>query len=145
MKIVVQRVKQASVSVNQQVIGKIQQGYLLYVCFEVNDTIETIDKSIHKIMNLRIFEDDKGKMNQNITQISGSILSVSQFTLSWDGKKGHRPSFENSMNPMNAKILYRKFNDKIAEHGVHIEKGQFGAEMLVESINDGPVTFHIDF
>ena len=145
MKILVQRVLNSSVEVDKQIIGSINIGFLLYVCFEVDDNIEKIDQGIQKILNLRIFEDSQGKMNQNIMQISGEILSISQFTLSWDGKKGHRPSFDKSMPPQNAKIFYRTFNDKLKETGLTIAQGQFGAEMKVKSINDGPVTFFLEF
>jgi len=145
MKILVQRVINSSVEVEEQIIGSINAGFLLYVCFEVDDDMEKIDQGIQKILNLRIFEDSEGKMNQNILQTSGEILSISQFTLSWDGKKGHRPSFDKSMPPQNAKIFYRTFNDKLKESGVTIAQGQFGAEMKVKSINDGPVTFFLEF
>lgn len=145
MKIIIQRVKEASVQVDKKTIGKIQHGYLLYVCFEEQDTMDSIDSAIHKITNLRIFEDESGKMNSNIKQVQGSILSISQFTLSWDGKKGHRPSFDKSMAPNNAKLFYRKFNDLLSATEIPVEKGMFGAEMQVSSVNDGPVTFHLEF
>lgn len=145
MKAVIQRVKEAKVIVDEKVSGEIGQGFLVYICFESGDKIESIDQIIHKIINLRIFNDQEQKMNLNIKQIAGSILSVSQFTLSWDGKKGHRPSFDKSMKPMDAKIFYRTFNDKLQEQGIKVAKGIFGAEMLVESINDGPVTFFLEY
>ena len=146
MKVLIQRVANAKVEVDNEVVGKIGQGYLLYVCFEADDTLEKIDAAIYKITKLRIFEDEKYKMNKNISDIKGEILSVSQFTLSWDGKKGHRPSFDRSLNPMDAKIYYRNFNDKLEQElGIEIQKGRFGAEMQVHSINDGPVTFMLEF
>jgi D-tyrosyl-tRNA(Tyr) deacylase len=145
MKVLIQRIKEAQVKVENKVIASVNHGFLLYVCFEEEDTMETIDTSLHKILNLRIFEDQNGKMNDNILQVKGSVLSVSQFTLSWDGRKGHRPSFDKSMQPNNAKIFYRAFNDKLQASGIHVEKGQFGAEMEVSSTNDGPVTFHLEF
>ncbi|MFT6630362.1 MAG: D-tyrosyl-tRNA(Tyr) deacylase [Bacteriovoracaceae bacterium] len=145
MKVLIQRIKEAQVKVEDKVIASVAHGYLLYVCFEEQDTMDTIDTSLHKILNLRIFEDLDGKMNKNISQVNGSVLSVSQFTLSWDGRKGHRPSFDKSMQPNKAKIFYRTFNDKLEAGGINVEKGKFGAEMEVYSINDGPVTFHLEF
>ena len=144
MKVLVQRVKKASVVIQDETVGEINKGFLLYVCFEANDTMEKLDKAVTKILNLRIFEDSKAKMNQNIIDVKGEILSVSQFTLSWDGKKGHRPSFDKSMSPNEAKIFYRTFNDKLSEK-CSLKKGLFGAEMQVYSQNDGPVTFFLDF
>lgn len=145
MKILVQRVSEASVKVDHKIVGKISKGFLLYVCFEADDTIDVIDSAIKKIVNLRVFEDGSSRMNQNIQQVQGDILSVSQFTLSWDGRKGHRPSFDRSMSPNHAKIFYRTFNDKLKLKGIKVEMGIFGAEMLVQSINDGPVTFFLSF
>ena len=145
MKIVIQRVLNASVEVDQKVTGKIGKGFLLYVCFEAGDTMEKVDTAVEKICKFRIFNDEEGKMNYNLTQVKGAVLSVSQFTLSWDGKKGHRPSFDKSMSPNEAKIFYRKFNDKLSERGLEVQMGVFGAEMLVRSENDGPVTFVLEY
>ncbi|MBD63864.1 MAG: D-tyrosyl-tRNA(Tyr) deacylase [Halobacteriovoraceae bacterium] len=145
MKVIIQRVKEASVSVDNKVTGKIGQGYLLYVCFEAGDTMDKVDLAVEKISKFRIFNDDEGKMNLSLSQVQGEVLSISQFTLSWDGKKGHRPSFDKSMQPNEAKIFYRKFNDKLTENGLRVEMGIFGAEMLVESKNDGPVTFILEY
>lgn len=145
MKIVIQRVLSANVTVDEKEIGNIGKGLLLYVCFEAEDTMEQLELAVKKILNLRIFEDDKAKMNKNICQIKGEILSISQFTLSWDGRKGHRPSFDRSMPPNNAKIFYRKFNDLLEKAELKISKGRFAADMKVSSINDGPVTFHLSF
>ena len=145
MKIVIQRVLEASVKVDDKEIGSIKKGLLLYVCFEAEDTMEQLEQAVQKILNLRIFEDEKAKMNKNISQINGEVLSISQFTLSWDGRKGHRPSFDRSMPPNNAKIFYRKFNDLLEEANLKISKGRFAADMKVSSINDGPVTFHLSF
>lgn len=145
MKVVIQRVKEASVTVEDKVIGAIHQGYLLYVCFEASDKVDVIEKAIKKILALRIFEDENGKMNKDITQVNGGILSISQFTLSWDGRKGNRPSFELSMPPAEAQIFYQRFNEELKKSGLQIEIGAFGADMKVQSINDGPVTFHLSF
>lgn len=144
MKILVQRVKSANVNINNNCVGSIDKGYLLYVCFEIGDSIETVNTAVTKIIKLRIFEDNNGKMNLSINEVNGSILSISQFTLSWDGQKGHRPSFDKSLSPVEAKILYKKFNDELCK-SCRLEKGQFGADMKVESINDGPVTFFLNF
>ena len=144
MKILVQRCKEATVSIQDQVKGQIGPGLLLLVCLEHGDNQETVSLAVEKVRKLRIFEDDAQKMNLNISQINGSILSISQFTLSWDGKKGHRPSFEKSMAPNEAKILYASFNKKLREH-VPVETGIFGEEMMVNLVNWGPVTFFLDF
>lgn len=145
MKIVIQRVKSAKVEVEGKIVGIIDKGLLLFVCLENGDTQETIEKACQKILNLRIFEDDAGKMNLNIEQIKGKILSISQFTLSWDGKKGNRPSFENSMKPDLARLNYALFNKALRDAGLQVEEGKFAAEMQVSLINDGPVTFHLNF
>ncbi|MBL7666086.1 MAG: D-tyrosyl-tRNA(Tyr) deacylase [Bacteriovoracaceae bacterium] len=145
MKLVLQRVKSASVTVNGKTTGEIQQGLLLFVCFEAGDTMAAVDESIEKVVNLRIFEDEAGKMNLNVKQINGAILSVSQFTLSWDGKKGHRPSFDKSMPPQEAKLMYYTFNKKLEERELKVEKGIFGENMQVSLVNDGPVTFILNF
>ena len=145
MKIVIQRVKSASVKVDDEIIGEISQGLLLYVCHEVDDGPETLKNAVEKIINLRIFEDQDQKMNLNIQQVKGQILSISQFTLSWDGRKGHRPSFDLSMPPAQAQLSYHTFNKMIKDSAIEVQTGKFGAEMMVSSINDGPVTFHLSF
>lgn len=144
MKIVVQRVSWAQVTIDGELHSRIEQGLLLLVCLEKGDGTETLKKAIDKITKLRIFEDENGKMNKNILDIHGSVMSVSQFTLSWDGKKGNRPSFENAMPPKEAQLNYSIFNKLLAEH-VTVQTGRFAADMKVESLNDGPVTFHLDF
>ncbi len=145
MKLIIQRVKKAKVTVDLESMGEIGAGLLVYVCFENEDRMETIELAIQKIINLRIFEDSDKKMNLNILQGTKQILSISQFTLSWDGRKGHRPSFDKSMPPNQAKIFYRKFNDRLQELDIKLQKGVFGAEMLVESTGDGPVSFFLNF
>jgi D-tyrosyl-tRNA(Tyr) deacylase len=144
MKIVVQRVKCAKVHIDNKLHSEIPYGLLLLVCLENGDTVETLKKAVDKILKLRIFEDENGKMNKDIIDIKGEVMSVSQFTLSWDGKKGNRPSFENAMSPKEAQLNYSIFNKYLAEK-VSVKTGKFAASMEVESINDGPVTFHLDF
>lgn len=145
MKIVVQRSLEASVIVDEQVVGKISRGLVLLVCFEQGDDESTIKKSIDKISKLRIFDDQNGKMNLDIQQIQGEILSISQFTLSWDGSGGHRPSFEKSMQPQEARLKYALFNRELKNLGLTVKEGIFGASMKVSLINDGPVTFNFQF
>ncbi len=145
MKILIQRVLKCDVTIDKQLYSSIDKGLLLYICFESEDKIEVIDKAINKILALRIFEDDEGKMNQNIIQKDFSLMSVSQFTLSWNGQKGNRPSFENSMKPDDASKFYELFNNKLQEKFGNMESGVFGADMKVSSINDGPVTFFLSF
>jgi D-tyrosyl-tRNA(Tyr) deacylase len=145
MKVVIQRVKNAKVEVEGEITGEISKGLLLLVCLEKGDDQSTIEKACKKILALRIFEDENGKMNQNVQQIGGEILSVSQFTLSWDGRKGNRPSFENSMAPDMARLNYALFNKYLRDQGVSVAEGRFAASMQVSLLNDGPVTFHLDF
>lgn len=144
MKIVVQRSKQSRVIIDKEVVGQIDKGMVLFVCFETGDSEETIEQAIYKIVNLRIFEDEQEKMTYNLTQVKGEVLSISQFTLSWDGTRGHRPSFDRSMAPREAQLMYAIFNKKLKEH-VAVSQGQFGANMEVQITNDGPVTFYLSF
>ena len=143
MKIVVQRVKEASVTVDEKLINKIDQGLLLFVGFHQEDTEEDILKMIKKIVNLRIFADENDLMNKSILDIQGSILSISQFTLYANVKKGNRPSFIEAMNPNAAQKNYDIFNQKLNEY-VPTYAGVFGADMQIKLINDGPVTIIID-
>lgn len=145
MKVVVQRVQKASVEVDNEVIGAIQNGLLLLVCFEQGDDDDSLNRAIDKITKLRIFDDADGKMNLDIGTVKGEILSVSQFTLSWDGTGGHRPSFEKSMPPQEARLKYALFNRELKNRGYTVKEGQFGAFMKVSLINDGPVTFNLQF
>lgn len=145
MKVVVQRVQEASVSVDNEVIGAIGNGLLLLVCFEQGDDDTSINKAIDKVTKLRIFDDADGKMNLDVQSIKGEILSVSQFTLSWDGSGGHRPSFEKSMPPQEARLKYALFNRELKSRGFKVQEGKFGAFMKVSLINDGPVTFNLQF
>lgn len=145
MKVVVQRVQEASVSVENEVIGSIGSGLLLLVCFEQGDDDEALNKAIDKVTKLRIFDDAEGKMNLDIQAVKGDILSVSQFTLSWDGTGGHRPSFEKSMVPQEARLKYALFNRELRNRGFVVKEGKFGAFMKVSLVNDGPVTFLLQF
>jgi D-tyrosyl-tRNA(Tyr) deacylase len=145
MKIIVQRVQSAEVVVEDECVGAIKKGMLLLVCFEQGDDDSVITKSTEKISRLRIFDDDEGKMNLDIQSIKGEILSVSQFTLSWDGSGGHRPSFEKSMAPQEARLKYALFNRELRSKGLEVREGKFGAFMKVSLVNDGPVTFILNF
>lgn len=144
VKIVVQRVKSSSVTINNEVYSKINSGLMLLFGVEKNDTEDFLDFMVHKILNLRIFNDENGKMNLSIKDIQGEILVVSQFTLAGDCKKGLRPSFDNAMQPDIANEYYGKFVSKLKESNLKIETGVFGADMKVELINDGPVTFILE-
>ena len=145
MKLVIQRVLEASVKVEGDIISSIGAGLLLFVCFEQGDTDVALTKAVEKVSKLRIFEDAAGKMNQDLHAVNGEILSVSQFTLSWDGSGGHRPSFEQSMNPNEARLKYALFNRELRAKGLTVKEGQFGAHMIVSIVNDGPVTFVLNF
>ena len=140
MKVVLQRVKQAQVTVDEEVIGEIEQGFLLLVGFGPDDNDETLDYLVHKITNLRVFEDESGKLNLSLKDVQGSILSVSQFTLYANTKKGNRPSFTEAAQPEQATQLYDDFNHRLAATGIPVATGKFGANMQVSLINDGPVT-----
>ena len=144
MRVVIQRAKNAKCTVEGQITGQIDHGYCIFVGFNNEDTDEIIDKMIHKILFLRIFEDENGKMNKSIQDVKGSILSISQFTLYADCKKGNRPSFTNAGKPDLATSLYDQFNQKIKDQGIHVETGIFGADMKIELLNDGPVTIVLD-
>ena len=143
MKVVVQRVKEASVSVDNKAIGKINNGYMLLVSFTLGDNEEVIDYMVKKIINLRIMDDENGVMNRNIIDTKGSILSISQFTLYADTKKGNRPSYIKALNGLEAIKLYDLFNKKLSEF-LHVETGKFGADMDISLINSGPVTIILE-
>ena len=144
MRLVVQRVKESSVTVEHKVVGSIKQGLMVLVGITAGDNKLIVDKMIDKLIHLRIFEDDNEKMNLSLLDVSGEILSVSQFTLYADCRKGRRPSFINAAKPDIAKPLYDYFNEAIQKQGVHVETGIFGAMMDVQLINDGPVTIILD-
>ena len=144
MRIVVQRSKKASVTVNEKVIGEIEKGLVLLVGVTHDDTINDANYLADKIVNLRIFEDENGKMNFSLLDVGGSILSISQFTLYGDCRKGRRPNFMAAAKPEQALNLYQYFNQVLSEKNVVVETGEFGAEMDVALINDGPVTLILD-
>lgn len=143
MKLVIQRVKSASVSIDGRVYNAIQQGLLLLVGVGPEDQQEDLDYAVRKIVNMRIFSDDEGKMNLSVKDIQGEILSVSQFTLFADTKKGNRPAFTGAAKPDMAEAFYQDFNQELAKE-VSVEAGVFGADMQVELVNDGPVTIILD-
>ncbi|HSG30974.1 MAG TPA: D-aminoacyl-tRNA deacylase [Thermodesulfobacteriota bacterium] len=141
MKIVIQRVKQAKVKVNSEIIGNIQQGLLILVGAENDDDSSDIQYLVSKVLNLRIFEDENSKMNLSVLDIKGEILAVSQFTLLGDCTKGRRPSFDKAAKGQDALSLYEQFVSELKKSDLNIQTGKFGAHMQVELINDGPVTF----
>ena len=144
MRVVVQRVKDARVEVANETVGKIEKGLMLLVGFSPDDAREDLRYAADKILNLRIFEDQEGKMNLSLLDIGGEILSVSQFTLYGDIRKGRRPGFTDAATPSMAEELYQEFNQILRSSGIKVETGIFGADMQVSLCNDGPVTFLLD-
>lgn len=145
MKAVIQRVKEASVSVDGKVVGACKEGYMILLGAAEGDTLEDVEVLARKTANLRVFCDDNDKMNKSILDIDGEILAISQFTLCADVKKGNRPSFINALEPVKAEEYYDIFCQKLLENGVKkVSKGIFGADMKVSLINDGPVTIIYD-
>lgn len=144
MKVIIQRSKNSKVTIEGKVHGSIENGYVLLSSFTNGDNKQIVDKMIDKIINLRIFTDENDKMNLSLLDVKGSILNISQFTLYADITKGRRPSFQNSLNPTEASILYDYMNEKLRSLNIHTETGEFGADMKVEIFNDGPVTIILD-
>ena len=144
MKLVIQRVREASVTVADKTIGQIGQGLCVLAGIEPSDTESDLDWMADRLVRLRIFEDSAGKMNLSVSDIGGSVLIVSQFTLLADCLKGRRPSFVGAGDPVRAKELYLKFLDRVAAQNVPVEHGLFGADMRVSLINDGPATFILE-
>lgn len=144
MKIVVQRVKSASVKVNSEIVSSIDHGLLLLVGFEKNDTMSDVLKLAKKVVSLRIFDDEDGKMNLSVQQVRGAILSVSQFTLAALTKKGNRPSFIEAMEPQLAVEYFETFNEEVKKLGIEVKSGVFQAHMDVSLVNDGPVTILLE-
>ena len=144
MRVILQRVSHASVTVEEKVIGKIQRGFLLLVGVTHDDAMEDMEYLVRKIVQMRIFEDEEGKLNRSIQDVGGEILSVSQFTLYADTKKGNRPSFSKAAPGDVALKMFEQFNGLLRDTGIPVETGQFGADMKVELLNDGPVTILLD-
>lgn len=143
MKLVVMRSKKSSVTVENETIGKIEHGLMILVGISVDDTLEDVQKLAGKVLNLRIFDDETGVMNKSILDVGGSVLSISQFTLLADTKKGNRPSYIKAMKGEQAIVLYNEFNRILSER-VPVETGKFGADMQVSILNDGPITIIMD-
>jgi len=144
MRVVIQRVSRASVSIDNEIVGKINKGFLALFAVHVDDDEKMIEKMADKISKLRIFEDSDEKMNLSLIDVEGEILVVSQFTLYGDTKKGNRPSFIESARPEKAIPYYEKFIRELKNKNLKVETGKFGADMQVELVNDGPVTIIID-
>jgi D-tyrosyl-tRNA(Tyr) deacylase len=144
LRVVVQRSKEARVEVEGQTVGEIRQGLVLLVGIRHEDTINDVRWMADKLVNLRIFEDEEGKMNRSLLETGGQILSISQFTLYGDCRKGRRPNFMAAARPEQAEPLYEQFNQLLREHGVDVQTGRFGAMMDVKLTNWGPVTLVID-
>ncbi|WP_312699438.1 D-aminoacyl-tRNA deacylase [Sedimentibacter sp.] len=144
MRAVVQRVKRANVSVDNKIIGEISHGILLLLGVEGNDEEKDLEYMCDKVPNLRIFEDENGKMNRSLLDVGGSLLVISQFTLLGDARKGRRPSFTEAAQPEKAIPMYTKFISSMKEKNIVTQEGEFGADMQVELVNDGPVTILLD-
>lgn len=144
MRFLVQRVNKAEVKVNDETVGSIQKGFLVFVGISVRDTYEIADKMLNKLLNLRIFEDENGKTNLNLSSVNGSLLIISQFTLYADCRRGNRPSFTTAGKPEEANALYEYMIKKCSETVPIVQHGEFGADMKVSLINDGPFTVMLD-
>lgn len=144
MKVLVQRVLSSQVEVNSECVGKIDKGLLLFVGFEKEDDVSMLDKMVHKLLNYRIFADDDGRMNLNVRDVQGGILAVSQFTLAAQTDKGLRPGFSNAAKPEVAEMLYDAFVARLRAIHSPVATGVFAADMQVNLVNDGPVTFLLE-
>lgn len=144
MRAVVQRVSRSEVTVDGRITGKINKGLLVLLGVTHGDTSKDVDYIVDKTINLRIFEDENDKMNLSLKDIGGEMLAVSQFTLYGDCRKGRRPSFTNAAAPEEADKLYQEFVKKVSEQGINTETGEFGAHMMVDLVNDGPVTILLE-
>lgn len=144
MRLVVQRVRRAAVRVDGAVVGEIDRGVAAFVGVRRGDTAAVARELAAKLVHLRIFEDDAGRMNRSLLEVGGAVLSVSQFTLYADTTRGRRPSFLEAAEPAAAEALYEVFNDALRAHGVPVATGRFGAVMLVEIHNEGPVTILLE-
>ena len=144
MRVLVQRSQKSHVIVDNKIVGQIDCGLVLLVGFGLNDTEQELDYMVEKVKKLRIFNDENGIMNKNITEVNGQVLSISQFTLYADIKKGNRPSYKKSLNATKAKELYELFNTKLKAAGLKVATGIFQSHMLVNITNDGPVTILLE-
>ena len=145
MKIVLQRCSRAEVRIDGKTVGRIDRGFVVLVGITHNDTRENADFLAKKVAGMRVFEDEEGKMNLSLGEVNGQILSISQFTLYGNARKGNRPSFIEAARPEIAEPLYEYFNQVLREqYGLHVETGRFGANMQVDFVNDGPVTIIVD-
>ena len=144
MRALIQRVSYARVLVNDEIVGEISRGILLFVGFQKGDSASQIDKLLNKVLAYRIFPDTVGHMNLALSDVSGSLLVVSQFTLAADTRKGLRPSFSAATPPVDAEVLYYDFVGRARQRCEHVATGQFGADMKVQLENDGPVTFLLE-
>lgn len=144
MRVVIQRVNKAQVTIDNEVVGKIKRGFLLLVGLREGDELDQVKKAASKIAKMRIFEDENGKTNLSLKDVNGEILSVSQFTLLANTKKGNRPSFVEAMRPPKSKELWEDFNQELENKGFYVETGEFGADMQVSLENDGPFTIVLD-
>lgn len=144
MRLLLQRSLESKVEVNGEIVGQIPYGFVALVSFTEGDTIKDIDYLVEKIIHLRVFDDENGVMNQSLLDVNGSILSISQFTLYADTKKGRRPSYMHALRGEESSQLYTLFNEKIKALGIPCETGIFGADMKVTIQNDGPATFMLE-
>lgn len=144
MRAVVQKVSSSKVTVDEEVVGQINQGLLVLLGVTHDDTSKDVDYMVDKVTNLRIFEDEDGKMNLSLKDVGGEILAVSQFTLYGDARRGRRPSFSDAARPEVANPLYEEFVKKLRDLGINVGTGKFGAHMMVDLTNDGPVTILLE-
>lgn len=144
MRVIIQRSLQSNVKVDGKIVGEIEKGLVILVGFTYDDTIEDIKKMVDKIIHLRIFDDDNGVMNRSLLDVGGEVLSVSQFTLYADTKKGRRPSYMKALRGEEAIHLYDQFNLQLKDHNINVSTGIFGADMKVSIINDGPITIALE-
>ena len=144
MRAVVQRVASSRVTVDERVTGEVKKGLLVFLGVTHDDTSKDVDYMVDKVTNLRIFEDEKDKMNLSLKDIGGEVMAVSQFTLYGDARKGRRPSFSDAARPDVANPLYEEFVEKLRAQGITVGTGEFGAHMMVELTNDGPVTILLE-
>lgn len=140
MRLVIQRVNNASCKVDESITGKIDNGFMILVGFGLDDNKQIVEKLAEKVSKLRIFEDEDGKMNKSLFDVNGKVLSISQFTLYADCSKGNRPSFTNALSGDKAIELYKYFNECLRKLNIIVEEGIFGADMKINLLNDGPVT-----